>query len=64
MSAVTECGSSLFEELINGEGGGKNTVCLSEQEIMLRQRCLIFSCGLVFLCVLVWVFFVFVLFSE
>lgn len=49
---MTECGSSLVEELINGEGGGKNTMYLSEQEMMLRQRGLIFSCGLGFLCVL------------
>lgn len=44
VSAVIECESSLVEELINGEGG-KDTVYLCVQEIMLRQRDTIFSCG-------------------
>ena len=45
VSAVIECGNSLVEELINGEGGGKNTMYLSVEEVMLRQRDTIFSCG-------------------
>lgn len=44
-SAVTECGSSLVEELINGEeGDDKNTMYLSAQETVLRLKGTIFSC--------------------
>lgn len=37
-SAVTECGSSLVEELINGEQGGKNIMYLSVQETVEAER--------------------------
>lgn len=45
VSAVIECGSSLVEELINEEEGGKKMMYLSVQEVMLRQRGIISTCG-------------------
>lgn len=38
VSAVIECGSSLVEELINGEEGGRNTMYLSVQEMMVEAE--------------------------